>query len=1014
MKDNVGLVAGTFFDDGPVVVNVNDGRMGDVVEVDLKKLVADVIARERLVFPTAADLPESAMTAAQQSSLIAAREIILNNEVQNFDLAGGTTNGIGSDFNLIDANNNPSKEKAFFDPYTRGGKDSDMTGLNFKDTGRMYLVPTITSTDETSLRNGGKITDKHATLIFRFQVKNILDLWEWRTGAVNVTAKDIPAVQTFFGDRPLDNPGYSAFKLSGAVVANQKNDWLDVYRVEQRLKYLGFPAMGTNNPAANNTLQEFKVNGTFADEEKAALQLFEKVVRYQGSGSKARFLVPFAGADGMIESVTKTEDKNTIDWLSAYNAPHWMQFFASRTPSSSEPANAPIFESSNNQLNGWNNQQLGTTRTAHGDLKNVELYGTSWMFDLMAAKQFAPTAWVQNDSTFMGSVDANLGVTPDQNAPSGVIGMHNTHDLGMAMDLDVSHYVFPENQSYINNTARQIVVNAPVVNRGHWSIADAQTLLDTMINVPKNSQGLALADFFSLYTVTQKAGGSRDTLASHIKGSTNQEGVLNALFGDGTQENGLINGVIIGGNSIDNPATAVDERRNTYPDMRYALNQLGFRMGVIPQDNTMPSVQNLKAHQTHFHIYLQPPKREGIHTTNALMAADVGNTNVPVTSFDTPMLLAAATNTITPEIVRKINKALIDTCTASENPSYVTGHKAFLGGLSPGFSVVNALNVRYGVAATGSVKAAIIQQPAHGKIAMIGLDDQTYPATPTEVFEYTPEKGFLGNDKAVIEVTVNGQKFRISYVIKVVHGDFGNACIPAGEDQGALTPDVQIAVEDMQFLQDTNAPEVATSWQSLFALNEQLLNSINLSFADLPAGALGQTTGSSITLDTNAAGNNWFIDTTPGLNEEYLPTSNPNEWVAKAGSAAAGKMDMLTVLLHEYGHALGIDHNADAHDYMGTTLTAGVRRLPTPDEMALMQHLIAQAKSGLASSNTQDNVPNPFPTLPLGGMSLAFAGLLQRNRYGSLNAVLNNSTLTQYAVAANSTLTNGSLNNGNG
>ncbi|MEQ1526305.1 MAG: matrixin family metalloprotease, partial [Gallionella sp.] len=138
------------------------------------------------------------------------------------------------------------------------------------------------------------------------------------------------------------------------------------------------------------------------------------------------------------------------------------------------------------------------------------------------------------------------------------------------------------------------------------------------------------------------------------------------------------------------------------------------------------------------------------------------------------------------------------------------------------------------------------------------------------------------------------------------------------------------------------------------------------------------------------------------------------EWVAKAGSAAAGKMDMLTVLLHEYGHALGIDHNPDAHDYMGTTLTAGVRRLPTADELALMGQLIAQAKSGLASSNTQDNVPNPFPSLPLGGMSLAFAGLLQRNRYGSLNAVLNNSTLTQYAVAANATLTNGSLNNGNG
>jgi hypothetical protein len=129
-------------------------------------------------------------------------------------------------------------------------------------------------------------------------------------------------------------------------------------------------------------------------------------------------------------------------------------------------------------------------------------------------------------------------------------------------------------------------------------------------------------------------------------------------------------------------------------------------------------------------------------------------------------------------------------------------------------------------------------------------------------------------------------------------------------------------------------------------------------------------------------------------------------------------MDMLSVLLHEYGHALGIDHSADGHDYMGTTLTAGVRRLPTADEMALMQQLIAQAKSDTFGVQRQDaafasdgsvvplhsnNAPNPFPTLPLGGMGIAFAGLLQRNRYGGLNAVLNNSTMTQYDVAANRT-----------
>jgi len=188
------------------------------------------------------------------------------------------------------------------------------------------------------------------------------------------------------------------------------------------------------------------------------------------------------------------------------------------------------------------------------------------------------------------------------------------------------------------------------------------------------------------------------------------------------------------------------------------------------------------------------------------------------------------------------------------------------------------------------------------------------------------------------------------------------------------------------------------------------ISGITLNIADLPGGAVGQTVGTNITLDDNAAGNGWFIDTTPWDNSEFLPTSNPNEWVAKAGSDAAGKMDMLSVLLHEYGHALGIEHSADSGDYMGTTLTVGVRRLPSATELALMQQLITQAKDGLASAtalpnNTQDNAPAPFPTLPISLGGLAFAGLLRPNRYGSLSIDLA-APATQYEAAANAAFTN--------
>lgn len=137
-------------------------------------------------------------------------------------------------------------------------------------------------------------------------------------------------------------------------------------------------------------------------------------------------------------------------------------------------------------------------------------------------------------------------------------------------------------------------------------------------------------------------------------------------------------------------------------------------------------------------------------------------------------------------------------------------------------------------------------------------------------------------------------------------------------------------------------------------------DSVSVNIAALLGGAIGQITGTNITLDDNAAGYNWFIDSTPADNSEFLPTSNPYEWVAKAGSDAAGKMDMLSVLLHEYGHALGIEHSANGHDYMATTLTSGVRRMPSAEELALMQQLIGAAKGEMIATAS-----TPTLTLPL-------------------------------------------------
>jgi hypothetical protein len=341
---------------------------------------------------------------------------------------------------------------------------------------------------------------------------------------------------------------------------------------------------------------------------------------------------------------------------------------------------------------------------------------------------------------------------------------------------------------------------------------------------------------------------------------------------------------------------------------------------------------------------------------------------------------------------------------------------------------------------TGTATVTILQQPKHGVLRLVTQTDVGTilpsggdPVDPAAaLYFYLPDSSYVGNDIATIQVDFGGVKVNVKYFFQAVNrgglgddwaGDYcsktgvywkissnldanGTSTITSVDYKSPTTSDTGTTVVDMAAL-------ASTLGSTLLSTLSGETTGVTVNLAPLTGGAIGQTTGTAITLDTNAAGYNWFIDATPADNSEFLPTSNPNEGVAKAGSAAAGKMDMLSVLLHEYGHALGIDHSANGHDFMATTLTAGVRRLPGADELALMQQLIAQAKGdvvGWASaqqvgmnSDLPGNVPVPFPTLPLGGMSLAFAGLLRGSRYGglSIEGVLPYAPTTQYAVAAN-------------
>ena len=120
-------------------------------------------------------------------------------------------------------------------------------------------------------------------------------------------------------------------------------------------------------------------------------------------------------------------------------------------------------------------------------------------------------------------------------------------------------------------------------------------------------------------------------------------------------------------------------------------------------------------------------------------------------------------------------------------------------------------------------------------------------------------------------------------------------------------------------------------WAAAGFTKQQLdpLRGVEGRVVDLGGDLLGLAGGDVITLDDDAAGRGWFADPTPLEDEEFRACGDV--FAALADGAAAGRMDLLTVLTHELGHLAGLDdlEAASAPDQLMTeSLASGIRRLP--------------------------------------------------------------------------------------
>jgi hypothetical protein len=141
---------------------------------------------------------------------------------------------------------------------------------------------------------------------------------------------------------------------------------------------------------------------------------------------------------------------------------------------------------------------------------------------------------------------------------------------------------------------------------------------------------------------------------------------------------------------------------------------------------------------------------------------------------------------------------------------------------------------------------------------------------------------------------------------------------------------------------DSVVAAAIAQWASAGASASQLtaLHATVFTVADLAGVTVGEQSPGHITIDTDAAGHGWFIDSTPSDSSEFTHALNAagTDLLTDPSNAAAGHLDLLTAVAHELGHVIGLADSIgidDANDLMFVNLVDGERRLPDAADVQL-------------------------------------------------------------------------------
>jgi len=281
--------------------------------------------------------------------------------------------------------------------------------------------------------------------------------------------------------------------------------------------------------------------------------------------------------------------------------------------------------------------------------------------------------------------------------------------------------------------------------------------------------------------------------------------------------------------------------------------------------------------------------------------------------------VSSATVTVTPIDDTAVEPAESVTLTIAAGAGYAVGSPSsasatILDNDKPALSIASA-SITEGNTGTKPVAVTVTLSAATSSTVTVAYT--TVAATATAGSDYQAASGTLtfapGVTSQTINVTIMGDRAKEpNETFTVVLSNPTNATIATGtatvtilNDESALTAASTPPASATAPAELTAGELAATAAQAealwVAADADADFTGVTFSIARLDGSLLGITGGLEITIDATAAGWGWSLSSSGGVE---------------------GRMDLLTVVLHELGHTLGLDHDADG--LMAETLAPGV------------------------------------------------------------------------------------------